>query len=90
MPTVHLLIKGKVQGVFYRARAKEKADEFGLKGWIKNTAAGHVETTVTGNQQAVQQFINWCKQGPSKAIVTDVIITAKEEMQFNDFSIKRH
>ena len=40
MPTVHLLISGKVQGVFFRATAKDVADEIGITGWVKNTDEG--------------------------------------------------
>jgi acylphosphatase len=50
MITVHLLIEGEVQGVFYRATAKEIADKLGITGWIKNTWEGNVEAMVTGNE----------------------------------------
>jgi len=40
MPTVHIVIKGKVQGVFYRATAKAEADRIGIKGWVKNPTKG--------------------------------------------------
>jgi acylphosphatase len=89
MLTVHLLIKGDVQGVFYRATAKEIADKLGVTGWIKNTREGNVEAMVTGNEESVQKFINWCRRGPPKAEVADVIVTKKEETSFTDFSVMR-
>jgi len=89
MPTVHLLIKGKVQGVFYRATAKKIADKLKLTGWIKNTINDDVEATVTGGEEQLQQFINWCKKGPEKAKVEDVITTQETETPFNDFEIVR-
>ena len=89
MATVHLLIKGKVQGVFYRAAAKEKADQLGLNGWVKNTLEGEVEATVSGNETAVQQFVAWCRQGPPKAQVADIIITPKPDDGFSGFHILR-
>ena len=89
MSTVHLLIKGKVQGVFYRATAKAVADEIGVTGWVKNTDEGDVEAMVTGNEQQVKKFIEWCKQGPRKAVVTDVTVTQKNDTTFNEFSVKR-
>jgi acylphosphatase len=89
MPTVHLLIKGKVQGVFYRASAKEVADGLGITGWIKNTANGDVEAMASGNAEQVRQFIAWCERGPQKAIVEHVISTPQEEIAFNVFSVKR-
>jgi acylphosphatase len=87
--TVHLLIKGKVQGVFYRASAKDVADQLKLGGWIRNTTEGDVETVVTGDDDRVKEFIEWCKKGPRKAEVTKVIITEKEAEQFFGFTIVR-
>lgn len=89
MSTVHLRIKGRVQGVFFRATAKEVADQLGVKGWIRNTGDDDVEALVAGSDQSIEQFIEWCRQGPRRAAVTDVVVTPKEEMFFNDFAIKR-
>ncbi len=89
MPTVHLLIKGEVQGVFYRATAKEIADKLRVTGWIKNKWDGNVEALATGDEESLQKFIEWCRQGPKKAEVTDVIVTKKEETTFNNFSVIR-
>ena len=89
MPTIHLLIKGKVQGVFYRATAKKVADNLGLTGWIKNTKDDDVEATVTGDKDKLQEFINWCKHGPEKAEVENVIATQGEETSFKNFEIVR-
>lgn len=89
MPTFHLLIKGKVQGVFYRATAAEKAEELGIAGWIKNTAEGDVEALVTANEAQLKQFIDWCKQGPRRANVAEVILTEQDEIVFESFSVIR-
>ena len=89
MVTVHLLIEGEVQGVFYRASAKEIADKLGITGWIKNTWEGNVEAMITGYETSVQKFIDWCWQGPKKADVTNVTVTKKEEASFNNFSVVR-
>ena len=72
MPAVHLLIKGKVQGVFYRASAKELAVTLHLSGWVKNTPDGHVEAVASGSETALLQFIEWCKKGPPHARVENV------------------
>ena len=72
MPTVHLLIKGKVQGVAYRASAQDKAIQLSLTGWVRNTPQGHVEATVTGPAPPLQQIITWCKQGTPAAPVPNV------------------
>jgi acylphosphatase len=89
MPTLHLLIKGKVQGVFYRATAKETADKLGITGWIKNAPNGDVEAMVTGGRESLQTFVNWCKQGPRRANVMEVISTELEEASYIDFSVQR-
>jgi acylphosphatase len=89
MPTIHLLIKGKVQGVFYRATARDVAEGLGLTGWVRNTDEGHVEARATGPQARLNEFIEWCKKGPSRAIVTQVIPTPVPEESFEGFSVKR-
>ncbi len=89
MPTIHLLIKGKVQGVFYRATAKEVAEELGLTGWVKNTKDGDVEIVATGDKDQLDQFAIWCKKGPSKAIVNEVQMTPQEDQVFDAFKIAR-
>lgn len=89
MKTVHILIKGKVQGVFFRTSAKEIADKLNVKGWVKNTAEGDVEVMAFGEENNIYQFIEWCKHGPRRAVVTDVIVTQKEPVAFNDFSVRR-
>ena len=87
MQTVHLVIKGKVQGVFFRASTKEKANELGIKGWVKNMPGGNVEVLATGTKDQLENFIGWCKRGPKHATVSDVIVTHAEETFFNEFRI---
>jgi acylphosphatase len=87
--TVHLLIKGKVQGVFYRASAKDVATQLNLNGWIRNTKEGDVEAVVTGDEDLVKEFIEWCKKGPRKAEVDKVEVTENSDEQFFGFTIVR-
>ncbi len=89
MPTIQLLIKGKVQGVFYRASAITAAKHLQITGWIKNTPEGDVEAVANGSEEQLNQFANWCKQGPPLAKVQNVIITKVTGHSFKDFSIKR-
>lgn len=89
MAAVHLLIKGRVQGVFYRASAKEVAEHLHLTGWIKNTSEGHVEAVASGVDSAVQQFVDWCHQGPPKAQVADVVVKPANSAAFTSFRIIR-
>lgn len=71
---VHLIVKGRVQGVFYRASAKERAMSLGLNGWVRNLYSGEVELMVEGEKKAVSTFIEWCKIGPPYAVVKDITI----------------
>ena len=89
MPTVQLLIKGRVQGVFYRASAKDIAKDLGVTGWIRNTPDDHVEAMISGTQQQLDTFITWCRRGPRRAVVADVIVTPKEDLDFDGFKIEQ-
>ena len=87
MSTRYLLIKGRVQGVYYRASAKDMARKNGLTGWIRNTPDGHVEAIASGNEDQLELFINWCRQGPRGARVTEVDIQLVEDAEFDSFKI---
>ena len=89
MKTIRLTIKGKVQGVFYRATAKDVADLLGIKGWVKNLPDNNVEITATASEDMLQKFINWCKKGPPKASVDEVIVEELKLAEFNGFRIIR-
>ena len=89
MKTIRLTIKGKVQGVFYRATAKDIADQFGIKGWVRNLPNNNVEITATAAEELLQKFIDWCKQGPPRAKVDGVIVEELNLEEFNGFRIIR-
>lgn len=89
MPSIHLLIVGKVQGVFYRVSAKEKADEIGIAGWVKNTKEGNVEAVATGSNEQLEMFTQWCYKGPKRAVVDKVIVTKIPDAHFNNFEVVR-
>ncbi|HET6766298.1 MAG TPA: acylphosphatase [Chitinophagaceae bacterium] len=89
MKTIQLLIKGKVQGVFFRATAKDIADDLGVKGWVRNLPDRNVEIRATATEETLQKYIDWCKQGPPKAKVENVSIEELVLEEFNNFKIKR-
>lgn len=89
MKTVRLTVKGKVQGVFYRATAKDVADLIGIKGWVRNLPDNNVEVTATASEETLQKFIGWCKQGPPKARVEEVIVEDLDPQEFSGFRIIR-
>ena len=74
MKTYHLRITGKVQGVWYRASAKDKALALGLKGKVWNEPDVAVGALVQGEDDLITAFIEWCKEGPMLAKVNDVVV----------------
>jgi acylphosphatase len=90
MRSVHLLVQGKVQGVFFRATAKDVAESLQLTGWVKNTAGGEVELQACGDVEKVQRFIDWCKKGPRGAIVTGMEVMDTSDFSFNSFQVLRY
>ena len=70
----HLLIFGKVQGVGFRYWLYEKAIQKNIRGWVKNTITGQVETLLIGNDEDVNEVIKKCEKGPLSSNVTHVKI----------------
>jgi acylphosphatase len=89
MKTVRLIINGRVHGVFFRASAKDIADELGVKGWVRNLPDRNVEIAATAGEETLELFIKWCKQGPPRAIVNNVIIEEVILEEFIGFRIIR-
>ncbi len=87
MPTVHIVVKGKVQGVFYRASAKKYARELKITGWIRNTEEGDVEAMITGTKEQLKKFSDWCSRGPKDAVVNMLIEKEQPETIFDSFII---
>jgi acylphosphatase len=75
MIRARIVISGRVQGVSFRASAREVARVQRLSGWIRNRLEGGVEAVVEGDDAAVQAFIAWCREGPVGAHVTAVQVT---------------
>jgi acylphosphatase len=83
-----LLISGRVQGVYFRAAARQEAQAQQLTGWVRNRPDGHVEAVVEGEEAAVQRFVAWCHSGPPGAQVTAVQVTIEPSSGvFDDFRI---
>jgi acylphosphatase len=85
---VQLLIKGRVQGVCYRAFTQDQAIMFKLNGWVRNMHDGRVEAVLEGEREHIEQAILACKRGPSGARVTDVDITWKSPLGEQGFEIR--
>ncbi len=88
--SVKLIVKGTVQGVFYRQFCKENADKLGVNGFIRNLENGDVEVVLEGNNDEVDMMIKLCKQGPKHAQIRDVEVEEKKwSGEFKDFRILR-
>ena len=85
----HLNIKifGRVQGVFFRDMAKKKADELGLKGFIRNEPGGTVYAEIEGGESAIGEFVKWCRRGSASAKVEKVKVENGDFGNFTDFSV---
>ena len=84
-----LKITGRVQGVFYRQSTKETAIQLGLTGWAKNCPDGSVAAVFEGEREAVDDGIEWCRQGPSAAHVTEVTVDWQDfQNEFSGFRIR--
>jgi acylphosphatase len=78
MVRAHVFVSGLVQGVFFRMHTKRMADSLNVTGWVRNLPDGRVEAVFEGRRKDVEKMVEWCKRGPSGAIVKDVNVTWQE------------
>ncbi len=72
---MHVLIEGRVQGVFFRAHTRDEAVKLGLSGWVRNRPDGTVEVLVEGEKSGVQKMMQWFRQGSPNSVVKKVHAT---------------
>ncbi len=85
---VHIVVHGRVQGVWYRGSAQSFATERGLTGWAKNCPDGTVEIHVEGDRAHLDEFVKWCRQGPPQAEVTRINETPVPPKSMDKFFIR--
>lgn len=80
---VHILIRGEVQGVFFRHHTRKTANQLGIVGFVRNVPEG-VEVVAQGDEKKIESLIEFCRKGPSSATVEKIEV--KEERPGKDFS----
>lgn len=86
--TMHCIVSGKVQGVFYRAETQRKARELGVVGWVRNLPTGEVELVATGSIEQLAEMAVWLEQGPEMARVDNVVRNDVALEDSTDFQVR--
>lgn len=85
----HVFVSGIVQGVGYRFTTANQANQLSICGWVRNLPDARVEAVFEGTQASVEEIIRWCYEGPSGAVVTNVVVEYEEPEDLGEFQIKR-
>ena len=80
---VHIIVEGRVQGVFFRDYTREEAQKLGLTGWVRNQRDGTVEAVVEGDASRIEQMIQWFHRGSPMSAVTRVTVTEEKSVGEN-------
>jgi len=90
MKSVHLIISGRVQGVYFRAFTQKQAVKLAIKGYVCNKADGSVEVIAYAKPEKLEAFVNWCHKGPLLAKVKQVIVNDEYVLTevFTQFEIR--
>jgi acylphosphatase len=83
-----VIVQGSVQGVFFRAEARDRARSLGLTGWVRNVPDGTVEAVFEGEEERVGSMVEWCRRGPAGARVDNVDVDWSEPEGEERFSIR--
>ena len=89
MPTLSIVVSGKVQGVFFRQSTREQAAHLHLVGEVWNNDDGTVGIIVSGLHSALDEFVRWCHSGPTRARVQTVTWETIPDQTFSAFTIRR-
>ena len=74
----HVIVEGRVQGVFFRAYTSDEAKKLGLTGWVRNRPDGSVEAVVEGDTESIETMLHWFYQGSPGSRVTDVKVQKED------------
>ena len=86
---VQIIVRGRVQGVFYRDTTRRMASGLGLSGTVRNLPEGDVEIVAEGSAEPLGSLIKWCWKGPPAAVVEDVqVVYGETTGEFEGFRVK--
>ena len=88
MTRVRVRIRGRVQGVLFRAEARARAASLGVAGWVRNADDGSVEAVFEGDDEQVESLLEWCRRGPSGALVEEVEAVREEPRGESGFQVR--
>lgn len=83
-----VVVRGDVQGVFFRDSTQSEAEKRGVAGWVTNRPDGAVEAVFEGDRADVQALVDFCKGGPSQADVEDVDVEDREPEGLSGFEVR--
>ena len=82
------MVSGRIQGVFFRDTTRRRAEAAGVAGWVCNTREGAVEAVFEGEPDAVEELVEFCRRGPSRAEVAAVDVTEEEPEGLAGFEVR--
>lgn len=88
MKRAEVVVRGAVQGVFFRVEMRDRARSLRIAGWVRNAADGSVEAAFEGQSERVESMVEWCRRGPRGARVDDLEVTWTEVQNEDGFSIR--
>ena len=84
----HVVVRGLVQGVFFRDSVRRQATALGVYGWVRNTHHGSVEAVFEGEPEAVERLVEFCRRGPRGARVDDIEVSEESVEGLSGFVIR--
>jgi acylphosphatase len=83
-----VVVHGRVQGVFFRDSARQRARQHGVSGWVRNNWDGTVEAVFEGEPEAVDRLVEFCRQGPRGAEVERVEVVDEQPEGLAGFDVR--
>lgn len=77
----HVIVSGRVQGVFFRASTRDFASRCGVRGFVRNLPGGQVEAVLQGEREAVEKALAFLREGPPGAVVTDIAVDWRDPVE---------